>query len=229
MSISRRQIQQRQRDIRETESAHFIADLIGPAQRVLNVGPSWGRDFYALQARGKAIVNLDIAPQRHLPAMVVADVTQGLPFSDGVFDAVLMAEVLEHLIEDWLALAEAQRVLKADGRLVISVPFYHDDPAYHVRVHSPRSITRLLAATGFAVEQVVYRGGWIRVPRFVHAVRKVLAPLGLHPAWYGFVLAMDRWWGQQPWAHRLAHGVYLAACKSETLDWRHLNRETFQH
>jgi len=49
-------------DIREHEAGCLIAELVGEARVILNVGPSWGRDFYALTERGKQVVNMDIAP-----------------------------------------------------------------------------------------------------------------------------------------------------------------------
>lgn len=217
-------------DIREFEAAKIIASLVAGADTVLNVGPSWGRDFFALQAQGHRVFNLDIAPQVDLPRTVVGDVTRPLPFASGTFDAIVIAEVLEHLIEDHLALAQLRRVLAGDGRLVVTVPFYHDDPLYHVRVHSQRSITRLLAATGFSADEMISRGGLIRQPRFVHGVRKLLTPLGLARRWYALVVAADRWWGTRPWAARFARGCYIVAHKSDTsLDWRALNRDTYEN
>lgn len=219
----------RQRDIREYEASQFVAELIGQAQTILNVGPSWGRDYYELTKRGKHVINMDIAPQKHLRRMVIADASQKLPFATGYFDAVLLGDVLEHLIEDWVTLQESRRVLKDDGRLVVTVPLYHDDPPYHIRIHSPKSILRLLTAAGFSAERVIYRGGWIRVPRIVHAVRKCLSVIRMDAAWYRFAILCDRWLGQQNWFAPFAKGAYILAHKGEQLDWRRINRETFQH
>jgi len=228
-SVTSSKLLKQRNDIREYEAACFIVDLVGEAQVILNVGPSWGRDFYALTERGKQVVNMDIAPQHHLPAMVQGDANRGFPFPACFFDAVLMPEVLEHLVEDWIALKEAYRVLKDNGRLVVTVPFYNDLPPYHIRIHSPRSIIRLLAASRFSVETIIYRGGWIRFPRLVHGIRKLLAPLKMSMAWYQAVVAMDRWWGERKWSQRWAKGVYILARKSEALDWRRLNVEEFRH
>lgn len=222
-------IVQWQNDIREFEAAYLILELVGDAQRILNVGPSWGRDFYALSERGKQVVNMDIAPQHHLPAMVQGDASRGFPFPASLFDVVVMAEVLEHLIKDWIALEEARRVLKDNGRLIVTVPFYNDEPSYHVRIHSPRTIFRLLAASGFSAERIIYRGGWIRFPRLVHVIRKFLTPLKLNEAWYQLIVAMDCWLGEQPWFQRWAKGVYILAHKEEAIDWRRINVEEFRH
>ena len=67
-------------DIREQEAARTIAGLIESRQYILNVGPSWGRDYYYLTQLGKRVVNADIAPQRHLASLVLCDITRGLPF-----------------------------------------------------------------------------------------------------------------------------------------------------
>ena len=45
-----------------------------------------------------------------------------LPFADGSFDKVILAEVLEHLADDRAGLAEAARVTRPGGTIVISVP-----------------------------------------------------------------------------------------------------------
>jgi ubiquinone/menaquinone biosynthesis C-methylase UbiE len=45
-----------------------------------------------------------------------------LPFRDGSFNAVLLVAVLEHTLEPWRILAEARRVLKPGGKVVIVVP-----------------------------------------------------------------------------------------------------------
>lgn len=56
-----------------------------------------------------------------LPNLSVA-VAEALPFPDGVFDVVLLHEVLEHVGDDQQAVREAWRVLALGGRVVIFVP-----------------------------------------------------------------------------------------------------------
>ena len=45
-----------------------------------------------------------------------------LPFGSGSFEIVLLVAVLEHTSEPWRVLAEARRVLKPGGRVVMVVP-----------------------------------------------------------------------------------------------------------
>ena len=51
-----------------------------------------------------------------------AGVSESLPFADGVFDGVLLNEVLEHVRNDRDTLSEALRVTRPGGRVVIFVP-----------------------------------------------------------------------------------------------------------
>jgi ubiquinone/menaquinone biosynthesis C-methylase UbiE len=50
---------------------------------------------------------------------------QNLPFNDSFFDCVVSSEVIEHVPNPEKVLAEIFRVLKADGRMVITVPNDH--------------------------------------------------------------------------------------------------------
>ena len=45
-----------------------------------------------------------------------------LPFADGSFEVVLLIAVLEHTSEPWRILAEARRVLRPGGRVIMVVP-----------------------------------------------------------------------------------------------------------
>ena len=60
----------------------------------------------------------------------------GLPFPEQSFDLVIATELIEHLRCPDLALREIWRVLKPDGRLMLSVPFLfrvHGDPEDYFR------------------------------------------------------------------------------------------------
>lgn len=75
------------------------------------------------------ITNLDLDPtfadapcnQKPNVEFVCGDATN-LPFADGSFDAVTMFDVLEHIPDDQAAIAEAFRVLKPGGFLLVSTP-----------------------------------------------------------------------------------------------------------
>ena len=52
---------------------------------------------------------------------VQGDATR-LPFTDGAFDRVIAAEVLEHIADDATAMAELARVLRPGGTMAVTVP-----------------------------------------------------------------------------------------------------------
>ena len=49
-------------------------------------------------------------------------VSEQLPFSDGTFDMTLLHEVIEHVQDDRASVAEAVRVLRPGGRVIIFAP-----------------------------------------------------------------------------------------------------------
>ena len=70
---------------------------------------------------------LEIEAERAVPALAVAaGVVQGvgehLPLATAVFDFILSNEVIEHVTDDALAVAEMVRVTKPGGRIVIFCP-----------------------------------------------------------------------------------------------------------
>ena len=50
-----------------------------------------------------------------------------IPFSDNEFDSVITSQVLEHVFNPQQFLAEINRVLKSNGKLLLTVPFIWDE------------------------------------------------------------------------------------------------------
>lgn len=90
----------------------------------------------------------------------LCDVTKGLPFADGQFSHVLAHDVFEHFSKEQLlpVIAELQRVLRADGRLIVIVPnrkgydFGLRVGAGHV-LHVTRQVVEELAANYFSISR----------------------------------------------------------------------------
>jgi len=100
--------------------------------RCLNIG-SGGEIENILRQHGLDIVSVDIDPDRN-PDLVM-DACR-LAFEDGAFETVFLFEVLEHVPEPHLAVAEFNRVLKPGGKLFCSTPFVfgiHDAPHDYFR------------------------------------------------------------------------------------------------
>ena len=55
----------------------------------------------------------------------VANINDGIPLGDSLFDTVLMTDVLEHISNPNLVMGEISRVLKPKGKLILTVPFFY--------------------------------------------------------------------------------------------------------
>lgn len=87
---------------------------------------------------------------------------RALPFADGSFDTVLSTEVLEHVMAPAEVLREMARVLKPEGRLLLTVPFVvplHEMPSDFYRF-TPFSLRNLVEESGLAVELIQPRGNF---------------------------------------------------------------------
>jgi SAM-dependent methyltransferase len=138
-----------------------VRQFVGDARRILVIGDAGGRDYYSLKLLGKSPTVIDIAPQSIINELVIADANEPLPFAPGSFDAVVMAEVLEHLPKDFDALRHVREAVRDGGTLALTVPYFHDVEPTHVRIHSPASIERLLRATGWQVVEYIEKGGYL--------------------------------------------------------------------
>jgi SAM-dependent methyltransferase len=87
------------------------------------------------------------------------------PVPDGSMDVVLATETLEHVPEPAVFLAEARRVLRPGGRIVLTVPFaarWHYVPHDYWRF-TPSSLRNLLEAAQFGDVVVNARGNEVTV------------------------------------------------------------------
>ncbi|MEW5721507.1 MAG: class I SAM-dependent methyltransferase [Thermodesulfobacteriota bacterium] len=120
------------RSWREEDRAALFTTWLGQGRRVLDLGCRDGtltRHF----REGNQVVGGDVDPE----ALEAAardygletrqlDLNADLPFSDGDFDAVVLAETLEHLPYPTLTLGEIRRVLAPGGLFLGNVPLeYH--------------------------------------------------------------------------------------------------------
>jgi SAM-dependent methyltransferase len=76
---------------------------------------------------GGVVVGLERDVERALEARkknahILCGAGENLPFGEGVFDALLSHEVIEHVEDDRKAIREMARVLKPGGRLVLFCP-----------------------------------------------------------------------------------------------------------
>jgi SAM-dependent methyltransferase len=104
------------------------------------------------------VVKLDAAP---IPSVDVVAFSDELPFADGSFDTILATEVLEHVTDAERAAADAYRVLRPGGHIVVTVPFMyptHEAP-YDFRRFTHFGLRSLLERHGFEVLSIDAKGG----------------------------------------------------------------------
>lgn len=156
----------------------FAGIRLRPGLRVADLGCGAAPGLRYFAARGVDAVGLDIAPaglraaRALLPGsrLVCADLAAGLPLRSASLDLVILREVIEHVANVPLLLAECRRVLRPGGRLVLTTPnrwdarrpVYHltgriwsgDADPTHVSLFDPPGLRRALAAAGFARPRV---------------------------------------------------------------------------
>jgi SAM-dependent methyltransferase len=222
------------------EVAWFLRQLTPTKGRVLVVGVGTGRDYYYLGLENE-VVALDLVPQDTVPEVVLADFADELPFPDASFDAIVVADVLEHVFDDRAALLNCRRVLKDDGVFVLNVPYGDDIGDHHVRVYTRSTLHRLLRSVGFDVEREVERGpiahldryiGWRALFHGFHLVRWWVSGNPHYERSLRRLVAVDWWFGSRrcaPTRFTKRHGAYIRAVKGSVVDYTAVNRELYVH
>ncbi len=168
-----------------------VAALVPPkCRRVLDVGCAGGELGRLLRERGHHVTGIELVPEMaerarcHLDRVVTADVERdGFPFPPSSFDALVFADVLEHLVDPWRVLGEAVTVLADDGVVVASIPNVQNLDVLrrllrgrwdyrergimdfgHLRFFTLHSIRALFAQAGLTLDHVGhrYRRNWWR-------------------------------------------------------------------
>jgi SAM-dependent methyltransferase len=153
---------------------------VAPGDRVLDLGCGGGRHAFELYRRGAHVVAFDrnvddlaevdamfkaMREAGEAPDGATAETVEGdalrMPFPDAHFDTVIAAEILEHIPEDEVAMAELARVVRPGGMVAVSVPrwlpekicwalsdAYHEVEGGHVRIYGRSQLIERLEATG---------------------------------------------------------------------------------
>jgi len=179
----------------------FLSSL--PAsERVLDAGCGEGVLVEALRSAGRQAEGIDL---NYEAEHVHRGDVRALPYNPGSFEVVVLLDVLEHLpyADQGKALAEANRVLKGGGHLVLSVPnLAHlnsrvrfllrgqldraDNELDHPGERPVAEVERLLTAHGFTVDRrlgvtltvpLLYRRLICRRPRKMRWLHDLLDPL----------------------------------------------------
>ena len=161
----------------------LAAAALRRGERVLDVGAKRGGLAQSARDAGLDIgyTGVDLSPESAVLAreagldVRVADVGEHLPFEDGTFDCVFCLELLEHLISPLTLLEEMRRVLREDGRAVVSVPSPYSwvevvrellrlpDPEGHLNCFTTPVLENLAALAGFRIQRRL--GTSVRLPK----------------------------------------------------------------
>lgn len=118
----------------ERRNAAILAAIPNGLDAVLDVGCGVGDLMRLLAGKSRRVVGVDIAPvnvrqaRRNLlrsgveNSVLIQSGAETLPFRDGSFDAVILADVIEHIPDVAGAVREARRVLRAGGRFICVTP-----------------------------------------------------------------------------------------------------------
>jgi len=185
-----------------------VIKLIGKDKRVLDVGCTTGYIARELKAHGCTVVGIEYDSEAAKEASkVCANVYVGDALkvidevSPGDFDYILLADVLEHLVDPKSLLIKSQPLLASNGSIIISVPniahwkirlkllfgrFEYEKMGIldetHLRFFTLKSILRLVKNAGYDINHVdvTAYGGFPNFPiwrstRVAHKLAYLLA------------------------------------------------------
>ncbi len=149
------------------KTASDLVHLYSKGRNILNIGAGYGyleETLFKYRKKRYRLHGIDISSEcvKKLRSQFKGEFKKAsatnIPFVKDKFDFILILEVLEHLTDDQVfeALKEIKRVLKKDGKLVVSVPVnekYSDrfNPNRHMRAYTPDLIKAELILEGFKV------------------------------------------------------------------------------
>lgn len=143
--------------------------------RIVDAGAGWGQLSVALARKGHRVISLDISEsrlckfQKEAKALNITQIKTFLdkiPLQDSSIDLIICSEVLEHLPNPRETAMEFNRITRAQGFLVLTVPyaetlmkvlcpqcFHSFVPHGHIHSFDFLSLQNLFEATNYANKQ----------------------------------------------------------------------------
>jgi SAM-dependent methyltransferase len=187
------------KNVRVNKPLGWLASCLGPLRdiaggavmwlngsrpgKLLDVGCGNGRFLATMRKLGWEVAGVEPDKQAAKVARerfgldVHEGVLEEIAFPDDTFDAITMGHVVEHLPDPVNTLRECQRILKKDGRLVVTVPnieslghrLYREawiylDPPRHLFLFSPLTLRACVERSGLQVLELrttACSGRWI--------------------------------------------------------------------
>ncbi len=200
-------------DLEGDNALAYVVAFAGAGKKILELGAGAGMQtqFLAKDKRND-VVAVEINPASVEKLKKYTDRVYSLDLNDsgwtqalaaeGRFDAIIAADVLEHLYDPWTAVAEMKKLLKDTGEIIVSLPYigngailgllYDDDFDYreaglldktHIRFFGLKNIEALHKNAGLAItdarivlrrpEATEFHARWNKLPKAVRAALTV--------------------------------------------------------
>jgi SAM-dependent methyltransferase len=141
----------------------FASQRLAPEDRVLDAGAGEGRFKPYLAHTRYTAIDLTVGDQAwdYSDLDVISDLAR-LPFADGVYDAAICTQTLEHVKDPLRVVQELARLLKPGGQLFLSAPqswYQHQKPFDYFRFTS-FALAYMFAESGLEAQFIKPMGGY---------------------------------------------------------------------
>ncbi len=136
--------------------------------RIVEIGAGTGGNIAMLERFGdvQAVEMSDLARQiaweKTGREFLYGYLPDRIPVVPGSVDLICLFDVLEHVDEDEASLAAMRRLLKPDGRIVLTVPAHqwlwsaHDVGLHHMRRYSRSLLRSRIEQAGYRIDKLTY-------------------------------------------------------------------------
>ena len=168
-------------------AAQLQASALPEHAKILDLGCGTGGNLAMLSQFGEVLgAELDehaaqMAREREIAPVIRGKLPDALPLAEATFQCVTLLDVLEHIEDDRATLVTVNKLLAADGCVLITVPAFpflwgpHDEAHHHQRRYRAKQLRRLLQDTGFEITTLSYCNTWLfPIAALVRLIRKYL-------------------------------------------------------
>lgn len=183
---------------------HLINQYVNSDSRILDLGCGVGTiDFY-LSNKCNFVTGIDCSDKAIEIAKInteILGVSKNIIFLQkkfpeqiilGKYDIVLCIEVLEHIMDEKLAVEEIRNLLNKNGIVILSVPSldsplyklgllrWHDDRVGHLRRYSAETLMTLVESSGLKIIKVVKKESILRNLLFGFSFFNIIVRIANH-------------------------------------------------